>query len=179
MITFNSRRFKNGHDMGTIPVGPQQLEVAEAIKILLTFGLTPGDITEITDTQITTTGGIMDDVDVSTFNGTQQEIQNLLIAAQNLAGIRETTLAGKRHEWNHTWPFDGHKRYSFINAKAAMLQALSNYVPEINFIGVEILFPYDIDDLADAIDIVAADSSYTLDMLREAMFEIAPHNRMR
>ena len=178
MITFDSRRFKNGHDMGTNPWGPQQLSLPQAIVKLLTFGLTPGDITEITDTRITTTGGVMSDVDISTFDGDQQEIQKLLIAAQNLAGIRGTTLRGEHHQWNHTWPNDNH-RFADISAKAALLQALSNSVREITMNGVEGLFPYDIDDLADALDIVMNDSSYTLEMLKGAMFEIAPHKRMR
>ena len=178
MINFESRRFKNGHDMGTTPREPQKLSLPRAIVNLLTFCLTPGDITRVTNTQITTTGLCLNDIDVSTFNGTHKEIQTLLIAAQNLAAIHGTTLYGKHHHWNHSWPNKNH-RFVNISAKAALLQALSNVIPETTMNNIEELFPYDIDDLADALDIVINDSSYTLEMLKGAMFEIAPHKHMR
>lgn len=179
MITFDSFRTRaNGHYEGGIPGGPMKLTLPHAIIKLLTFGLQPGDIVQQTETKIVTSGGIMGDTDVSTFEGTPEEIRLMFFAAQYFCAFVGKKLSGESYVphiyWERTFR---NLRYADQAAKVAMFLAINDMLYGEQFILD--FSPYDIDDLADALEIVNTDRRYTLDMLRPAMFEVAPHKRMR
>lgn len=163
--------------MGGIPGGPMELSVPSAIVKLLCFGLSPGKVMQHLPGKITTHGGFLDDVDISTFEGPVDEVKALWRAAEYLSSFRGVPLM-QEHLAPHIYWERHFKTSPFqdIAAKLALFLAMNASQHGERLIWD--LAKFDIEDLADAIEITKDDPSISLHDLQEAMFEVAPHKRM-